>query len=195
MVGLNVATFGAQHLVVGDRPLLEWAVPDGDAIGSGEVWRPFSSLFVHPGGSMHLGINSGLLLVVGPIAEPMLGKRRFVCTYVLGGTATNALRYLVGGRDGGGASAAICAVAGAAVARETRRRGRENGRAVRTAAAVVTAAGLWVARRTGDNHVLALGIGALMPSGPAAQLVRGRPPPMAVALAPGDMGTGRIETR
>ncbi|HEX8781384.1 MAG TPA: rhomboid family intramembrane serine protease [Nocardioides sp.] len=127
------------------------------------MWRPFSSLFVHPGGVAHLGINSGLLLLVGPIAEPMLGRRRFIGTYLLGGTATNALRYLMGGREGGGASAAICAVAGAAVARRARHPGDDNGTAVRTAAAIVTVAGLGVARRTGDNHILALGIGALAP--------------------------------
>ena len=165
MIGLNIATFGAQRVVVGKRRLLDWAVPDGPAIDAGEVWRPFSSLFVHPGGAVHLGINSGLLLLVGPIAEPMLGRRRFVGTYLLGGTATNALRYLMGGREGGGASAAICAVTGAAVAQRARRTGGDAGGAVRAAAAIVTVAGLGIARRTGDNHILALGIGALAPVG------------------------------
>jgi membrane associated rhomboid family serine protease len=163
VIGLNVAAFGVQHLSVGDRRVLDWAVPDGPAIASGQVWRPFSSLFVHPGGAVHLGINNGLLLIVGPIAEQELGRTRFIGTYLLGGTATNALRYLVGGHKGGGASAAICAAAGAAAALRLRRTDNDTGNAVTAVAAIAMAAGLGVARRTGDNHLLALGIGALTP--------------------------------
>lgn len=154
---LNGAIFLLQDAHVGDESLVDLAVPAGDAIDRGEIWRPLTSLFVHPGGLVHFGINTALLAAVGGVAERELGQNKFVATYLGAGFATNAVRYGLGGRTGGGASAAICAVAGGAVASWLHRSGRSRQSDV--AALVATASGSIIAATASDNHVLALGLG------------------------------------
>ena len=159
LVVLNWLVFAVQDKVVGGSRLLDHAVPTGDAIDDGEIWRPLTSLVVHPGGVVHIGITTVLLAAVGSWAERELAPRRALAIYVGGGCATNALRYAVGGRTGGGASAAIFAVAGAAGASWLARTGR--GRAGLAGGAVLVAVGLAIAATASDNHVLALGLGGL----------------------------------
>ncbi len=163
LVAANLAGFAAQHIEIGGRALLDLAVPSGDEIDAGELWRPLTSLFVHPGGWIHLGINTGLLLLTGSRAEALIGSRRFLATYIGAGFSANALRYVVGGRQGGGASAAIFAAAGAAGARaligSNHRLG--GGWFVGATAATLIGGGLLLAATVGDNHVLALGLGVV----------------------------------
>lgn len=114
LAGANLIGFAGQHLEIEGTSVLDRLVPSGAAIDSGELWRPLTSLVVHPGGWVHLGINTALLVITGPRTEAALGSRRFVATYLGAGSSANALRYVAGGRRGGGASAAIFAAAGAA---------------------------------------------------------------------------------
>ena len=158
LVGLNGLTFAVQRVELGGAPIVERAVPTGAGIDAGEVWRPVTSLLVHPGGLPHLVTNSALLLLVAPRAQRELGSRGLLVTYVGIGFAANALRYAVGGRTGGGASAGIFAVAGAALAGLAHRRGHD--RAVVPLTMVAVSAGLGLAAAVGDNHALALGLGA-----------------------------------
>lgn len=159
LVGLNWLVFAVQDKVIGGRALLDYAVPAGDAIDDGEIWRPLTSLVVHPGGVVHIGINTVLLAAIGFSAERELGPGRALVTYVGAGYATNALRYAVGGRAGGGASAAVFALAGAAGANWLARTGRQ--RAGEVGATALVAGGLAIAATTNDNHALALGLGGL----------------------------------
>lgn len=163
LAGANLIGFAVQHLEIEGTSVLDRLVPSGAAIDSGEWWRPLTSLVVHPGGWVHLGINTALLVVTGSRTEAALGPRRFVATYLGAGSSANALRYVVGGRRGGGASAAIFAAAGAAgaaaVLRSNRRLGGSS--AVTAMAAALVGGGLVLAATIGDNHVLALGLGAL----------------------------------
>lgn len=154
---LNGAIFLLQEAHVGDETLVDLAAPAGEAIDQGEIWRPLSSLLVHPGGLVHLGINTALLAAVGGLAERELGRNKFVVTYFSAGFATNAVRYALGGRTGGGASAAIFAVAGAALASRLHRCGRARESDV--AALIASAGGSSIAATASDNHVLALGLG------------------------------------
>lgn len=162
LAALNVAAFVVQDVTMGDRTLLDRALPTGSAIDDGELWRALTSVVVHPGGLVHLGINTVLLLAAGPRAEGQLDSRRFLATYVAAGFATNALRYAAGGTTGGGASGAIFAIAaaGSAVAwLQSDRRHREG--AVWIASVALTGGGLVVAGTVSDAHLLALGLGAL----------------------------------
>jgi membrane associated rhomboid family serine protease len=120
----NGVIFLLQDAHVGDNSLVDRGVPTGEAIDQGEIWRPLSSLLVHPGGRVHLGINTALLVAVGGAAERELGRNKFVLAYFGAGFAANAARYALGGRTGGGASAAIFAVAGAGLASWFHRSGR-----------------------------------------------------------------------
>lgn len=156
---LNGAVFLLQDIQVGNEALVDLAVPTGAAIDQGEIWRPLTSLLVHPGGLVHLGINMALLAAVGGSAEREIGRNRFVVTYFGVGFATNAVRYALGGRTGGGASAAIFAVAGAALGSWLHRSGRAPQSDV--AALVSIAGGSVLAAAVSDNHLLALGLGGV----------------------------------
>lgn len=157
LAALNGAIFLLQDARVGGKTLVALALPTGAAIDDGEIWRPLTSLVVHPGGLVHLGINTAFLAAVGGPAERELGWSRFVVTYFGGGFATNAVRYALGGRKGGGASAAILAVAGAALAGWLHRSGRA--RQSDAAALASIAGGSVIAAVASDNHLLALGLG------------------------------------
>ena len=157
---VNGAIFLLQDAQVGDEALVDRAVPAGEAIDRGEIWRPLTSLLVHPNGLVHLGINTALLAGVGGPGERELGRTRFLVTYFGAGFATNAVRYGLGGRTGGGASAAVFAVAGAAVASWLHRSGRA--RQSDAAALVAIAGGSIIAATASDNHLLSLGLGGAL---------------------------------
>jgi membrane associated rhomboid family serine protease len=157
---LNGAVYLVQDLHLGGEAVVGLAVPTGAAIDRGEIWRPLTSLVVHPGGPVHLGINTVLLAAVGAHAERELNRNQIIATYLGGGFAANAARYALGGRTGGGASAAIFAVAGAALASRLHRSGRA--READVAAFALIAGGSIIAATASDNHLLALGLGGVM---------------------------------
>ncbi len=130
-------------------------VPSGERIDAGEYWRPLTSLVAHDGVA-HVAINSALLFGIAPSAGKKLGLSRSGAAYVTGGFVANALRYVAGGRTGGGASGAVFALAGACVTVESSSdRRRQAGAACLALAAI----GVVLARRHSDNHLLALAIG------------------------------------
>ena len=97
LVTLNAMVFAVQEARLAEVSVVDRAVPTGTAIDDGEIWRPLTSLVVHPGGLIHLSIDALLLAVVGPHAERELGRGRFIAAYVGAGFATNAARYALGG--------------------------------------------------------------------------------------------------
>src|SRR5215211_2739665 len=95
--------------VAGDLALNAAAVADG------EWWRLFTSGFVHYG-LLHIGFNMFVLLQLGMLLEPALGRVRFAALYataLLGG-ACGAL-LLDPGALTAGASGAVFGLMGAAV--------------------------------------------------------------------------------
>jgi membrane associated rhomboid family serine protease len=157
---LNGAVYLVQDLHVGGEAIVDLAVPTGAAIDRGEVWRPLTSLVVHPGGLVHLGTNTVLLAALGASAEHELTRNQILATYLGGGFAANAARYALGGRTGGGASAAIFAVAGAALSSRLHR--SDRAREADVAAFALIAGGSMIAASASDNHLLALGLGGAM---------------------------------
>lgn len=77
---LNGTIFLIQDARIGGQAIVDLAVPTGAAIDQGEIWRPLTSLLVHPGGVVHLGINAALLAAVGGPAERELDRNRFIAT-------------------------------------------------------------------------------------------------------------------
>lgn len=77
ILGLGFISFKGQDL-------LEWGANYGPLTKDGEWWRLFTSTFLH-GGLMHLLANMYGLLFVGIFLEPLLGKTKYLATYVLTG--------------------------------------------------------------------------------------------------------------
>ncbi|NCS91752.1 MAG: rhomboid family intramembrane serine protease [Candidatus Altiarchaeum hamiconexum] len=54
------------------------------AVLQGEIWRLFTSMFLH-GGFGHIIMNMLALYFFGMILEPMIGSRKFLIVYITGG--------------------------------------------------------------------------------------------------------------
>jgi rhomboid protease GluP len=64
--------------------LLTWGANFGPLTKDGEWWRLFTSTFLH-GGVMHVAANMYGLLFVGIFLEPVLGKAKYLLTYLVTG--------------------------------------------------------------------------------------------------------------
>lgn len=82
------------------------------AIGSGQVWRLITPIFVH-GGSYHLLINMYSLYAIGPAVEQFFGHTRSLVVYVLCAISGSLLSLAFSSADSVGASGAIFGFLGA----------------------------------------------------------------------------------
>jgi len=88
-----------------------------------EYYRAFTAMFLHLN-FQHILFNMIVLLIVGPAAEVLLGKVRFLALYLIAGFGGSVASYLLGTPNelGIGASGAIMGVLGAYVVIGLRRR-------------------------------------------------------------------------
>lgn len=77
VMGLGFVDFKAQDL-------LHWGGNYGPLTLTGEWWRLFTHMFLH-GGLVHLIFNSVGLMFLGMFLEPLLGRSRFIASYVVTG--------------------------------------------------------------------------------------------------------------
>jgi membrane associated rhomboid family serine protease len=78
----------------------------------GDWWRTFTSLFVQDGGAAGTISNLAFLLLIGALAEQVLGTRRWLLCYFGAGLVGELAGYAWQPR-GAGNSVAICGLAGA----------------------------------------------------------------------------------
>ncbi len=83
------------------------------AVDQGELWRLFTSVFLH-GSGLHLLLNGMALLGVGPLVEGIYGPVRLWWVFVAGGVFGAALSWVAGIPLTEGASGGIFALLGAA---------------------------------------------------------------------------------
>lgn len=86
---------------------------------SGQVWRLFTSMFLHFG-SMHIFMNMLALYNIGYFLEDYIGSKKYLTIYLLGGICGNLFTMLSESilhnySMGAGASGAIFAILGALV--------------------------------------------------------------------------------
>lgn len=67
--------------------LLNWGGVRNQEVSSGEIWRLFTSMFLH-GGFLHLVYNGIALVFVGMHVEPLLGRIKFSIYFILSGIAS-----------------------------------------------------------------------------------------------------------
>ena len=86
----------------------------GPALWDGQFWRLGVSMFLH-GNTLHLVMNLYALYILGWTLEPLLGHRRFLALFLLGGLAGSACSSVIHPmRVSIGASGAVFTLAGAA---------------------------------------------------------------------------------
>ena len=90
LIYLNIAVFiimmisGLGFMTFKGQDLLVWGANYRPSTMDGEWWRLLSSTFLH-GGLMHLLFNMYGLLFVGMFLEPVLGKTKFLVSYLITG--------------------------------------------------------------------------------------------------------------
>lgn len=80
-------------LPIGDQ-LYQWGAGSNILIHEGQYWRLLTSIFFH-GGFSHALFNSFALVLFGPALEQMLGKTKFISTYLFAGIAGNLGTYVI----------------------------------------------------------------------------------------------------
>lgn len=96
------------------RVLVRWGAQATPLLAEGEIWRMFTSTFLHIG-LLHLVANMWALVIFGPLLERSVGRTRYAALYVASGLAGSAATALfVSPRTvSAGASGAIFGLLGA----------------------------------------------------------------------------------
>ena len=92
--------------------LTYYGIKDNYLISHGQVWRLFTSIFLH-GGVRHIGFNMIALYMWGRYAEMLYGKKNYILIYLFAGLLGSLGSYGLSSADSLGASGAIYGVMGA----------------------------------------------------------------------------------
>jgi rhomboid protease GluP len=95
------------------RVLVRFGANYGPLILQGEIWRLFTSMFLHIG-LMHLAFNAYALFIFGLEMERLYGPDRFIVIYILSGLFGNLVSFASRGPNlfSAGASGAIFGIIG-----------------------------------------------------------------------------------
>jgi rhomboid protease GluP len=108
-----VLTVGLGRLAIDLHPeWLDLLARDPRMLGSGQLWRAVTALFVQDSDAVGMAFNLFWLLVLGVAAERRMTRRQWLAVYFGGGVLTEFLA-LVFQPNGAGNSIAFCALAGA----------------------------------------------------------------------------------
>ena len=122
LVGLNAAAFLLSEVMGGSQDqgvMLKLGAAFTPYILDGQVWRLFTSMFLHFG-ITHLTSNMIVLVALGENLEKMLGHLRYLVVYLIGGLFGSVCSVIADVASGSesisaGASGAVYALLGAIV--------------------------------------------------------------------------------
>ncbi len=80
----TVTDFGRLLTGGNGQALVAWGADVSALVAQGEWWRLVSAIFIHIG-IIHLLFNSYALMFIGPLLEELLGKERFLVSYLATG--------------------------------------------------------------------------------------------------------------
>lgn len=96
ILAINVLLFiatalsGVDMLNPRSDEILKWGGNYGPYTANGEIWRLFTNMFIHIG-VIHLLLNSYVLFIVGSVLEPLLGKAKFILSYLASGVIASVV--------------------------------------------------------------------------------------------------------
>ncbi len=94
--------------------LYRFGAKENGAIAAGQYWRLLTPAFLH-GGIVHLLVNSYSLFVLGSLTEPVLGRARFLATFLVSAVTGSLASWAFNSAIGVGASGAIFGLLGTAL--------------------------------------------------------------------------------
>ncbi|OUJ71945.1 rhomboid family intramembrane serine protease [Hymenobacter crusticola] len=109
VVYLLMGLAGGNLLAPRSADLVAWGSNFSPLTLHGQPWRLLTCCFLH-GGPAHLLLNAGTLVVLGLLAEPLLGRARLLFGYLLsglGGSLASLWWHMPNGVNSVGASGAI----------------------------------------------------------------------------------------
>ncbi|UOR05972.1 rhomboid family intramembrane serine protease [Hymenobacter aerilatus] len=117
LVFLAMALTGVAVLHPSGAALVAWGSNYSPLTLPGQPWRLLTSCFVHSGPG-HLLLNASSLLLLGTLAEPLLGGRRLLLAYLVCGVGGSlaSLAWHTGGVNSVGASGSIFGLYGVQLA-------------------------------------------------------------------------------
>jgi rhomboid protease GluP len=124
LLAANVLVFLAMTAAGGSTDtsvLIQFGAKDNVLVAEGQLWRLFTSMFLHIG-VMHLAFNSYALFIEGIEVERLYGRARFLIIYLLAGLWGSLFSFALGKGISAGASGAIFGLFGAMVAYFVRHR-------------------------------------------------------------------------
>ena len=93
-VFILMALFGMNLLTPSIDTLIQWGGNIRHLTINGQLWRLFTSVFLH-GGVLHLLFNMYALLYVGSILEKIIGKNKFIFAYSISGIAASISSLMI----------------------------------------------------------------------------------------------------
>lgn len=117
LAAINISVFILMTLAGGatkTRNLILFGAKVNELILQGQVWRLFTSMFIHIG-FVHLAFNLYAFWILGSFSEERLGRVRFLIIYLLSGLGGSIASFLFTDAISAGASGAIFGILGALV--------------------------------------------------------------------------------
>lgn len=115
LVGINIVVFLLMTLAGGSTNqsvLIAFGAKVNSLIREGQVWRLFTSMFIHIG-ILHLAFNLYALWSIGSLTERWFGRRRFLMIYIISGIGGSLASFIFSPALSAGASGAIFGLLGA----------------------------------------------------------------------------------